>query len=325
MNKIVIANSYRCKNKQSFFAIHQIVNKIRSYKPDCKIDYHIIWDTNPEGEVDNINWDEKINAIASDTVSIYSYDQTFFSNYAVKEYNIQPELIAKFKKYPAIYFVLMAHYLRKIKQEECCLIYDDDIIINYDFHDIIDYIINKQSILIVEIANANCDKVLFTKLNELYSEEFIHIYKLRNPNLFGFNSGFQCIDLSLFDEFINTDNFQLLLNIFDYSGIFDNEGKEIWGPNRFLIDTQQQSFFGIMNVVKSRANPIILNPHQYFVVPNWGVSPIHGPINIDNEFQGWDIALKSKITHFIGHTQGKGKPKIFLQLVDKYLEENKLL
>lgn len=324
-NKIIISDMYRCKNKQSFFAIHQITSKIHSYKPNCKIEYHILWDNNTEGETDNINWEEKINSLISNNVTFHSYDRKFFDDYVLNDYNIKPEFITNFKKFPSIYLLLMAHYLRNIKKEDCYLIYDDDILINYDFHDIIDYIINKQSVLIVEIANSNCDKVLFNKIRELYSDDFTNIYKQRNPYLFGFNAGFQCIDLSIYDEFIDIDNFQLLLNLFDFSGIYDSEGNEIWGPNRFLLDTQQQSFFGIMNIVKSKVDPIILDPYKYFVVPNWGTSPIHGNINIENEFQGWDVALKSKITHFIGHTMGKGKPKIFLNLVDEYLKENNLL
>jgi hypothetical protein len=35
--------------------------------------------------------------------------------------------------------------------------------------------------------------------------------------------------------------------------------------------------------------------------------------------------IQSKITHFIGHTQGKGKPKQFLDRVDKYLTEHNFL
>jgi hypothetical protein len=37
--------------------------------------------------------------------------------------------------------------------------------------------------------------------------------------------------------------------------------------------------------------------------------------------EGWGLCLKSKVSHFIGHTQGKGKPKVFLNMVDKYLTD----
>ncbi len=219
----------------------------------------------------------------------------------------------------------MAHYLRRVKLEDCYLIYDDDILINYDFCDIIDHIINKKSVLLTETMNCNCDKVLINKLHNLYGDSLIHIYKLRNPYGLGFNAGFQCMDLSMYDDFLGIENFKILLDLFDYSGIYDKNGKEIWGNNRFLLDTQQQSFFSIMNIIKSRQSPIILNPTEYFIIPNWGTHPTFGEINIDDENEGWTYALKSKITHFIGHTMGKGKPKTFLKLVDKYLEENKLI
>jgi hypothetical protein len=84
----------------------------------------------------------------------------------------------------------------------------------------------------------------------------------------------------------------------------------------------KQSFFGLMNVVFSKKYPHILEENEYFVVPNWGVHPKFGEINNEDENNGWTIGLKSKITHFIGHTQGKGKPKVFLNKVDGYLLKN---
>ena len=69
-----------------------------------------------------------------------------------------------------------------------------------------------------------------------------------------------------------------------------------------------------------------MNPEEYFVVPNFGLHPKHGQLDPDDKPDGgWRWGLESKITHFIGHTRGKGKPKAFLDRVDKYLKTNKFL
>ena len=94
----------------------------------------------------------------------------------------------------------------------------------------------------------------------------------------------------------------------------------------FFIDTQQQSFFGLMNTVFSKKLIHILDPEEYFVVPNFGPHPRHGQLDPDDKPDGgWRWGLESKITHFIGHTRGKGKPKQFTDRVDEYLKINNFL
>jgi hypothetical protein len=132
------------------------------------------------------------------------------------------------------------------------------------------------------------------------------------------------------DESLYTACFPMLEKIAEDNGlVYDADGKEITGPERSIIDTQQQSFFGIMNIIRSKTKPVILNPMEYFVCPNWGHHPIFGEINHDNEYNGWDINMKSKIIHFIGHTVFNGvyyrKAKVFNDFVDKYIKENNLI
>ena len=80
---------------------------------------------------------------------------------------------------------------------------------------------------------------------------------------------------------------------------------------------------GLINVVASQQDPHILDPAEYFVVPNFGYHPVYGQLDPDDEPDGgWRWGLTSKITHFIGHTRGKGKPKQFLDRVDAYLIKN---
>jgi hypothetical protein len=321
MKEIVISNLMRAKNKQSFFALHQIQSKIKSLYPNVRIEFHILWDTTNELNLQNEKkWE---NLIDNEIENLYSYDKKFFNNYVKEFYGLDYE--EKFTTWKAIYFILMAHYLRRVKLKHYYLIYDDDILINDNFKHICDLILDKTPIMITEPMNVNCDKVLFQKLMGVFGENFYHLYHQNNPHHYGFNAGFQGIDLGVYDNFLSKDRFQMILDMFEYKSIYDKDGNEIWGEERFVIDTQQQSFFGLMNTVFSQKSIHILNPEEYYVVPNWGTHPTKGPIDPEDENGGWGIGLESKITHFIGHTRGKGKPQQFLDRVDEYLKTNNFL
>lgn len=319
MNKVVISNMMRAKNKQSFFALHQIQSKVKALYPEVKVEFHILWDssTNELSLKDEDKWS---NLIDSEIECLVSYNMEFFNNYVKEFYDL--DYAENFSKWKAIYHILIAHYLRRVKLEHYYLIYDDDVLINDDFKVITDLILSRTPVLITEPANANCDKVLFNKLVELYGQDFYNIYAAKNPRMLGFNAGFQGIDLSIYDNFLSVDRFKILLDLFEYKSVFDENGQEIWDSRRFFIDTQQQSFFGLMNTVVSKKDIHILNPEEYFVVPNFGPHPKHGQLDPNDEPDGgWRWGLESKITHFIGHTRGQGKPKQFLDRVDIYLKE----
>ena len=322
MKEIVISNLMRAKNKQSFFALHQIQTKIKNLYPDVRVEFHILWDDT--NELNLQNEDKWANLIDSEIENLYSYDKEFFNNYVTEYYGL--DYTEKFSTWKAIYFIVMAHYLRRVKLKHYYLIYDDDILINDDFKHICDLILEKTPLMITEPFNPSCDKVLFQKLVNTFGTEFYEIYLSNNPNQHGFNAGFQGIDLSIYDNFLSTSTFQMILDLFDYQSIFDENGEEIWDSRRFVIDTQQQSFFGLMNTVFSKKLIHILDPEEYFVVPNFGPHPKFGQLDPDDEPDGgWRAGLSSKITHFIGHTRGKGKPKQFLDKVDEYLKANNFL
>lgn len=315
--EIVISNMMRARNKQSFFALHQIQTKIKALYPDVRVEFHILWDdTNECNQKEEEKWS---NLIDTDIHHLTSYTKEFFNDYVENIYGLK--YLEKFNKYKAIYFIVMAHYLRRVLCKDYYLIYDDDIIINDDFKHITDLMLDKIPVLICEPVNYNCDKVLLQKLITTFQGDFLEVYRQRNPGLKGFNAGFQGIDLSMYDYFLSTDRFEMILDLFEYKTIYDNDGKEIWGEERFVIDTQQQSFFSIMNTVLSKNDPHILDESEYYVIPNWGEHPVFGTIDIEDENGGWTYALKSRITHFIGHTQGKGKPKQFIERMDGYLKK----
>ena len=316
MKTVIISNMMRCKNKQSFFALHQIQTKIENIDPSINVEFHILWDSDASNheKLDDPIWS---NLIDVHIKNVHSYDKQFFKNY-VKEFYHDVN-VDKFDVWPAVYFVLMAQYLRRVKLYDYYLIYDDDVLINNDFSHILDKVLNKIPVLIAEPMNMNCDKVFFQRFLSIYGNEFLDTYNQRNPLQLGFNAGFQGVDLSVYDNFLSVDRFNFLLSLFEYKSIYGEDGEEIWGDERFYIDTQQQSFFSLSNVVLSMKEPHILDINEYFVVPNFGVHPLHGLIDSEDEFGGWGIGLTSKITHFIGNSRGKGKPKMFLDRVDEYL------
>lgn len=317
-HKLVIANMYRAKNKTAFFAIHQAITKLSEFD----IEFHIIWDNIEYKD----EWTEKIDNL---DCKIVSYNKEMLNGYCL-DYGISKEQISKFSKFAAIYFIIHAHYLKKNNITDYYLIYDDDIILTDELSEFKNCLKNKIPCLIHEPLNSNCDKVLANKLFNLYGgQEAFNYYTALNPQLLGFNGGIQGISLDMYDDFLEPEYFKFLIELFDYRGIYDENGVEIWGPERSLIDTQQQSFFGIMNIIRSKRKPHILTLNEYFVSPNWGHHPIFGEIDHANEYNGWDINMKSKIIHFIGHTSHAGehwgKPKIFNDMVDIYLKENNLL
>lgn len=320
--KIVIANAYRCKNKQSFFAIHQIYSKIKSYRPDIDIEFHIMWDNTIEGEQDNIEKWEKM--IDDSGFNITSYDKKFFIDYASKCYSVNKEDIQqRADRFFSLYHILIPHYLRRVKMYDYYLVYDEDILINYDFKDVVDAILDKRPVMITEPYHQGCDKGMYEKVYNLFGNDFEEIYINKNPNLYGFNGGFQGIDLRMYDEFLSSSGFITLLNLFDYPKVFDEDGNRlIDGYTRTLFETQQQSFFALLNITFSKNELYILDPMTTYVAPNFGYCETHGHISSDDGFNGWSVCLKSNISHFIGHTNGQGKPKEFMDRIDEYLKQN---
>ncbi len=313
---------YRKKCKQSFFALHQIHTKIKNYNSDIEIEYHILWDTenNPELEYDK-KWSELIDTYG---FNIISYNKQIFIDYVIQCYDIPVDDIKlRLDMLPALYFILMGHYLRRVKLLDYYLIYDDDILINYDFVDVIEAALEKRPVFITEPYHQNCDKSLHKNLVELFGNDFHNVYTQKNPDYHGFNAGFQGIDLSLYDNFLSPVDFFNLINLFDYKKIFDENGTLLVEPyERTQFETQQQSFFGLCNTVFSKNEILILDPLTNYIAPTFGYHPILGEIKSDDGFNGWGTCLKSKISHFIGHTHEGKKPKEFLDRVDEYLINN---
>ena len=314
--KLVVSNMYRAKNKLAFFAMHQIVNKM----PEFDIEFHILWHDKDYRD----NWSKRIDDYGFNLVS-YSIDDM---HKHCLDMGIEQNKIDVFHKFHSIYFVILAQYLRKKNITDYYLIYDDDIILKDDIDELKKCLKDKIPVLISEPMNPTCDKVMAEKIMSCYVpvQNVMNLYNKRNPSLMGFNAGFQGMSLEMYDDFLTKKGFSFLINFFDYRGIYDEDGKELWGIERTLVDTQQQSFFSTMNIIKSSKDPHILNPDEYFVCPNWGTHPKYGDINTGNKYEGWDVNMKSKVVHFIGHSAdpagfASGKSDVFINEVNKYLIE----
>ena len=314
--RLVVANMYRAKNKSAFFAMHQLLNKL----PEFDIEFHILWD-------DSEYKDEWTTKIASLQCKVVDYTKEQLDEYCL-QYGISQQRVSSFSAFKAIYFILHGHYLKKNNITDYYLIYDDDIILSDELSEFKKCLQEKSPCLISEVMNANCDKVMIRTLLDLYegSQEY---YLQHNSRVLGFNAGIQGISLDMYEDFLEPEYFNFLLDLFNYEGIYDKEGKEKTGPERFLIDTQQQSFFSVMNIIRSKNKPHILTPEEYFICPNWGYHPVYGELDPTSELGGWDVNLKSKIVHFIGHTVLEGvyygKPQVFQNLVDKYLKQHNII
>jgi hypothetical protein len=315
-HRLVISNMYRAKNKVAFFAIHQALTRFS----ELDLEFHILWD-----DIDyKDKWTEKINNL---DCKIIPYTKNMLDQYCL-DYGISEEQVAKFSNFNSIYFILHAHYLKKHNIADYYLIYDDDIVIKEDIEELLHCLKNNIPCLLSEPLNPGCDKSIANKLLSLYEGSFEY-YKSINPQMLGFNAGFQGLSLDIYEDFLDPEYFKFLIELFNYKGIYDEKGNEITGPKRTIIDTQQQSFFSIMNIIRSKTPPYILNPNEYFICPNWGYHPVYGDINTSNEYDGWDINMKSKVIHFIGHTILNGiyygKPKMYYKLVDEYLTKHHLI
>ena len=306
---------YRAKNKITFFAFHQIINRL----PEFDIEIHTVWDDPNYTD----EWTPKFDDL---NCKIISYTKEQLNEYCINN-GIPQNYVDKFINFKSIYILLIAHYLRKELKYDYYLIYDDDIIIKEDVDELCLCIKDQIPCLIIETQGIAGDKCLAKDIFQMYPGS-MERYREQNPKYYAFNAGFMGIRLEIYDDFLEKKEFLELLNLYNFDGIFDKNGKEILGAQRTVIDTQQQSFFSIMNQLTTKL-PYMLPFPSYFIHPNFGEHSVYGEVNSKDGYDGWSINMKSKIVHFIGHSFINGihygKPKVFNDLVDKYLKENNLI
>jgi hypothetical protein len=281
--KIPVARLWHKKGKLEYYTMFQL----HKYFPEIEFEFHVILDQ-PDFEDE---WSKKIDSLP---YKCYWYTKDDMKNYLKDSGYGTEKLISDIPNFIHFYHILINHYIRRVFSYDYVLNIEYDILFNSDdLTQLKKFLETKTPFSIIEPANPGCDKALAQSLSELFQQNVV-----KYPNI-GINAGFQGIDLKIFDEFLNPTTFNLLLNCFDFSGIYNRDGIEKTGWTRTILDTQEQSFHSLMNAISPDHQ--LLNPEEYYVFPYW----------VDMEH-----LKKSKIIHFIGHE----KPKEMFEIIDKNLE-----
>lgn len=283
MNKIIVSRLWHKKGKSEYYTMFQL----KKYFPDIDFEFHIILDQ-PEY---NDNWSKKIDELG---YTCFWYTKEDMKSYLIDSGYGTEELISKIPNFVHFYHILINHYLRRKFLYDYTLSIEYDVLFNdTDLKQIRDCLLNKIPFSIVEPSNVGCDKALANTMSNLFQQNIVKYQNL------GFNAGFQGLNLGIYDEFLNISTFNLLIQCFDFTGIYNADGSEKTGWERTIIDTQEQSFQCLLNALSS--NHQILDPNEYYVFPYW--------VDMNH-------LMKSKVIHFIGHE----KPKEMFDIIDKNLE-----
>lgn len=288
MKNVAIARLWHKKGKLEYFCIKQLLE----YFSDIDFDWHIVLHSPDYRD----EWSEKIDKLPINVTWYSTQDMLDYikeCDYAGEELSFQVPNFVHF------YHIIIFHYLRRVLRYEYALAYEYDIIFNsYELSELKDCIVNRIPFGISEPANPGCDKALYQQLSNLFQADILQNDMYAN---IGVNAGFQGMNLKLFDNFLNSNTFRELLTCFNFSGIYDEKGKEKEGWERTIIDTQEQSFHSLLNRVSS-TNYRLLPPDQYYFYPSY----------LDLE-----VMHKSKVLHYFGHT----KPEEMLNTIELKLKQ----
>lgn len=284
MNKIPIARLWHKKGKLEYYTMLQL----HKHFPNLEFEYHIVLDQHNFRD----EWSEKIDNLP---VKCFWYSKEDMHDYLKNSDYGNNDLIAKIPNFVHFYHILINHYIRRVYSYDYSLMIEYDVIFNSeDLSQLEEFLTNKTPFGIVEPANPGCDKALAQQLSQIFGQNIT-----KYPNI-GINAGFKGLNLKIFDEFLNPSTFNILLNIFDFSGIYNEDGTEKTGWTRTTIDTQEQSFHSLMNALSPDYQ--LLDPAHYYVFPYW--------VDMDH-------LMKSKVIHFIGHE----KPQAMMDIIDQKIVE----
>lgn len=279
MNKVPVARLWHKKGKLEYFTMLQL----NEYFPNLEFEYHIVLDQ-PDFKDE---WSEKIDCLPN---KCKWYSKEDMHHYLRNCGYGNEELISKIPNFVHFYHILINHYIRRSLGYDYSLMIEYDVIFNSkDLSQLEEFLTNQTPFGIIEPANPGCDKALAQQLSNIFNQNIVKFPEL------GINAGFKGLNLKVFDEFLNPSTFNMLLNIFDFSGIYNQDGTEKSGWERTIIDTQEQSFHSLMNALSPDYQ--LLEPKDYYVFPYW--------VDMDH-------LMKSKVIHFIGHE----KPQKMFDIVD---------
>ncbi len=284
---IAVARLWHKKGKYEYFGLKQLTTTF----PDIQFDFHIVLDQYDHHD----EWSEKIDSL---NLNVCYYSKQDMQDY----YKVCTENEYDLTKFIHFYHIIIGHYLRRVKMYSYMLTYEYDVIFNHiELSDIKECLSNRIPFGVTEPQNSNCDKALYQSLCNLFQQDLSKFMNLNNPAMLGINAGFQGVNLKLFDEFLSGSGFHSMMSLFDFTGIYKEDGTEKWGWERTVFDTQEQSFYSIMNQSFS-AQFKVLDPNTYFFFPCW------------DDMEGYvDQALKSKILHFTGHVKSKKMAELIEQ------------
>lgn len=276
---IPVSRLWHKKGKLEYYTMLQL----QKHFPNIDFEFHIILDQ----PLYHDEWSDKIEILPFKCIW---YSKEDMNDYLKKNNYADDKLISKIPNFIHFYHIIINHYLRRVLCYDYSLLIEYDVIFNSDDLSQLDgYLQNKTPFGIIEPANPRCDKALSQSLTDLFGQNVVKY------NNIGINAGFKGLDLSIFDNFLNPSTFSMLIECFDFTGIYKEDKTEKTGWDRTILDTQEQSFHSLMNALSP--NHQLLNPEEYYVFPYW----------VD-----LDYLLKSKIIHFIGHE----KPQIMIDMIN---------
>lgn len=280
MITIQVARLWHKKGKYEYFGLKQLTEAF----PNISFDFHIVLDQFDYTD----EWSAEIDSLG---LSITYYSKEDMQRY-IGVYSSQANY--NLSKFIHFYHIAIGHYLRRVKLCDYMLTYEYDIIFNNeDLSEVEECLVNKIPFGISEPLNSNCDKALYAPLCKLFNAELANHLTHNNPSFLGINAGFQGINLAMFDEFLSTSGFSAMMSLFDFTGVYREDGTEKWGTERTIFDTQEQSFYGLLNQMYSPTYRL-LDPTKYYFHPCW------------DDFEGYvEKAMGSKIVHFTGHVKSK--------------------
>ncbi len=279
---IPVARLWHRKGKNEYFSIKQLMNTF----PNTSFEFHIVLNEPDYSD----EWSNKIDELQLD---ITYYSKEYMADYFKIAYPPLSSIVDKFPNFIHFYHILIGHYLRRVLLKDYMLTYEFDVIFNGELPFVEQLIQSKTPFGVSEPSNPGCDKALLSNLSQIFQTDLAKRMQNNNPSFAGINAGFQGVNLSLFDSFLSISHLGALLTIFNFNGILKEDGTELWGPDRMVFDTQEQSFYSIMNQVFSPTF-IVLPQTEYYFSPCW------------EDFDGYiEHAMKSKIVHFTGHKKAK--------------------
>jgi hypothetical protein len=290
MNKnIAVARLWHRRGKYEYFGLKQLIDTF----PTISFDFHIVLDQ----DLYEDEWTSKISDL---NLNIVYYTKDQLKEYVASYLGGDQYDLTKFIHF---YHIAIGHYLRRVHLYDYMLTYEYDVIFNSkELPEVEECLVNKIPFGISEPLNQNCDKALYNQLCQIFQTNLIDNLTKVNSTLAGVNAGFQGVNLRMFDEFLSQSGFNAMMSLFDFSGTHKEDGTEKWGVERTVYDTQEQSFYGLLNQVHS-PNYKVLDQTNYFFHPCW------------DDFPGYvEKALESKVVHFTGHIKSK---KMFELIEDK--------